>query len=623
MAVLEEQVIFRDRAGRAICNIRIVCEAKGSIEPLVRLAPSEAAEESEEEVQLLEGCTYEYELDQPDFELEAGPLIRKSNVGAADKKARGVISTGNRTGLLTLSLLQQGVLVATAKVEVRSSKIGYRTDYRYMLDHIVDYSLDLVLSMKTATEARLKLDQSSTTPSIQQQFFFLKGLLNSTEFVEAYQQIVHRPLSRLKQTSQHVPLSKGIRASGNLQHQIHRGRDRIAIPRHHPLAIRYGSRFTLPSHVDVIHFEDTLNIPENQFVKYVMDEFSSLIDQIALELGRRNNSEAFLDREVYPLARAVHSYKSSSIFIGVDRIKTFPFSSPALQQRAGYREVLQAWIKSRYALTLTWDGGEEIYTGGVRDVAKLYEYWVFFILWGVVTELVGLSAQERASALLKPSGERLGLQVKAGRLFKSKGMLIEVEGKAIRAQFSYNRMFPSEFAAMRTHSIDYHSNHPASGSWTRAMQPDFTISFWPDGLSEYEAEKREQIRHVHFDAKYRLNSLNDALGEEREPDGGSLGDFEEDHSKISRKDFKRIDLLKMHAYKDAIRRSSGAYIIYPGVNDGSRPYHVWTEFHEVLPGLGAFCVRPDATCSASEATLRKFLLDVLRSLTFATNEHNH
>ena len=40
----------------------------------------------------------------------------------------------------------------------------------------------------------------------------------------------------------------------------------------------------------------------------------------------------------------------------------------------------------------------------------------------------------------------------------------------------------------------------------------------------------------------------------------------------------------MHAYKDAIRRTGGAYILYPGESEEWRKIG----FHEVIPGLGAF-----------------------------------
>ncbi len=44
----------------------------------------------------------------------------------------------------------------------------------------------------------------------------------------------------------------------------------------------------------------------------------------------------------------------------------------------------------------------------------------------------------------------------------------------------------------------------------------------------------------------------------------------------------------MHAYRDLIRRSAGAYVLYPGFGVPQRRM----QFHEVLPGIGAFPLRP-------------------------------
>jgi hypothetical protein len=45
----------------------------------------------------------------------------------------------------------------------------------------------------------------------------------------------------------------------------------------------------------------------------------------------------------------------------------------------------------------------------------------------------------------------------------------------------------------------------------------------------------------------------------------------------------------MHAYKDAIRRTGGAYVLYPG----TEKHEPISGFHEIIPGLGAFAVRPN------------------------------
>ena len=70
--------------------------------------------------------------------------------------------------------------------------------------------------------------------------------------------------------------------------------------------------------------------------------------------------------------------------------------------------------------------------------------------------------------------------------------------------------------------------------------------------------------------------------------------------------FKRNDLLKMHAYKDAIRRSAGAYVIYPGQSNES---YIKYSFHEILPGLGAFPLNP-SSLPGNENALEEFIQEV-------------
>jgi len=134
------------------------------------------------------------------------------------------------------------------------------------------------------------------------------------------------------------------------------------------------------------------------------------------------------------------------------------------------------------------------------------------------------------------------------------------------------------------------------------MRPDFTLSFWPTELTEDEAERTELIVHIHFDAKYRVESLLSLFGAENATELDA-------ESKASRSNArpKRSDLLKMHAYRDAIRRTEGAYVLYPGPMSGD---HSWVEFHEILPGLGAFSIRPGNERGAKQS-LSRFLRDIL------------
>ena len=78
--------------------------------------------------------------------------------------------------------------------------------------------------------------------------------------------------------------------------------------------------------------------------------------------------------------------------------------------------------------------------------------------------------------------------------------------------------------------------------------------------------------------------------------------------KKSAKDVKRVDILKMHAYRDAIPRTAGAYVLYPGTKDRTYRYG-----DEILPGLGAFPLYPKDD-NSDEEPIRQFLASVAEYL---------
>ena len=105
---------------------------------------------------------------------------------------------------------------------------------------------------------------------------------------------------------------------------------------------------------------------------------------------------------------------------------------------------------------------------------------------------------------------------------------------------------------------------------------------------------------LHFDAKYRVEYADQQFSEPHADDGELAADAEMTE-RLARS--KREDLLKMHAYRDAIRRSAGAYVLYPGEHH-QQPF---VEHHEVLPGLGAFVLRPRDGGTVGTDALEQFL----------------
>ena len=122
---------------------------------------------------------------------------------------------------------------------------------------------------------------------------------------------------------------------------------------------------------------------------------------------------------------------------------------------------------------------------------------------------------------------------------------------------------------------------------------------------------QELIVHIHFDAKYKVDNLFSVIEKTEEEQLIDLNEEKRDNRKGI---YKNADLLKMHAYKDAIRRTGGAYVLYPGETSTNRK-----GFHEIIPGLGAFPVRPSKTDDGT-GDLKSFISEVIEHFTNRTSQ---
>ena len=351
----------------------------------------------------------------------------------------------------------------------------------------------------------------------------------------------------------------------------------------------------------VSYKKDTVDVAENRFVKFVLQSFASFCSAIQ----QCNNASSRLKTEAELTENKLTGWLSRDFFLDVSDLQTMSLNSPALQRKEGYREVLQAWMMSKLAAQITWKGGDNVYQAGKRNVAALYEYWVFFKLLDIVKETFHLTlTEDDEKKLVKTDNDKINLELRQGRRIMIGGQFHEAS-RTLNVRLYYNRTFST------SDQLD------KSGSWTTAMRPDYTLSIWPGKIEETEAEKQDLIVHIHFDAKYKLNRI---LLDEKEPD--ETHTFDDENQELSEEElmmiqekqeeekgiYQRVDLLKMHAYKDAIRRTSGAYILYPGSENKSLK-----GFHEVLPGLGAFCLCPKSIEKDSKE-IEHFLHDVLEHM---------
>lgn len=563
--------------------------------PLAEATPEEMRLWGEERIQLLENRRYEYQISGESglrLRLVEGVVTRS---GFDKLLGTGSIEPGSNVGLLTLEAEDaNGLLVARASVEVRSTKLEYREHYRQMLEDITDLCADLLLQVRAPAQGLFQPDPNERPETIAQRYSFLKHLLSTSEFRDAIARILADPHTKPVIEETRREIGRGFKPDGQLLRQLAAGNPRQNVPAGHPLRARMA---TVPTHLTIRQQAETLDTAENRFVRYALESFDALLADMEVVLHGKdgnNPSSRRLLTDIEGLRRTLSGTLSNGLFREVSPPTLLDLGSPVLQRRAGYREVLRAWLRFSAAARLVWEGGLDVYGGGKRDVANLYEYWVFFQLLEVITQEFGLPKPD-AETLIEPTGDGFGLKLKAGKQLVIDGRAL-IRGRELRIRFAYNRTFSGK---------GYGVTYPESGSWTRIMRPDYTLSVWPAALSEIQAENYESMTHIHFDAKYKLDTGRPIAGDEAIFGVENLDALEDDKQSARKgRASKRADLLTLHAYRDAIRRTEGAYVIYPG--DVSRR---WSSYHELLPGLGAFALKPEDAGSGL-TILREFLQDV-------------
>lgn len=83
-------------------------------------------------------------------------------------------------------------------------------------------------------------------------------------------------------------------------------------------------------------------------------------------------------RETQDVLNRLDAILANEVFREIGQLSRFPAGNQVLQKREGYREIFRAYVQFEAAAKLSWEGGDEVYGAGQRDVAALFEYWVFY-----------------------------------------------------------------------------------------------------------------------------------------------------------------------------------------------------------------------------------------------------
>lgn len=555
---------------------------------IYQIDEEEAIENGEAVYQLLEGNFYSYYFklaDKPNHDYQ----LRKDSNGIVNNARRKDVSEGRISpniyvGTLQIEIYRIGnpeLTIDSISLEVLATKMNskvdksYRENYRYMLKDITEKCTELLLQINSPVTQNFETDFNQDNETIYQRFAFVQSLIQSNEFNEAVQKIISSPTTKWKEEPELKDIRSVRRFSNAAIRQIVSGSNRIKLP--NPI----GVLSDIPAKIITSQKSETVDTPENRFIKYALEVFLKFCADCK-DIFKQENYEKSV-KEASFLMEQLENHLNHPFFKEIERPTTLKLNSPALQRKSGYREVLNAWLQFDLAAKLIWKGGDDVYKAGKRDIAVLYEYWLFFILYDLIKSKfkldTSLHENKNYDDLIVETKDGLNVMLKSGKLTALEGVF-DSGTRKLHIRLSYNKTFSGD--------IKYQDKK--EGSWTKVLRPDYTLSIWPEGMEDNEAEEEEKIVHIHFDSKYKVDNfiVEKEVTIIKTDDGEETDSLEIEKKEERKGNFKNADLLKMHAYKDAIRRTGGSYILYPGT--GVKNFE---GFHEIIPGLGAFAICPN------------------------------
>lgn len=546
-------------------------------------------------IRLLETQRYEWEVTGSKAVTVASSLESLPGGQWSTRRVKtlsGSFAVVNHLGMADFRLTAGGKEYRFA-LEIISKKLDYDTEFRRITEDIADFCQQLLLNWDAPTSLSFGIDPAQAARLVLEQFLFLRSHLHPERLGEILESIQRRPNSHLRREAHWTP-SACAGSQDWLRDPVGMARDwRRPSP---------GTR-PIPAQVLDIRKEDFVDTAPNRFIKFALVQFGDLCREV---VEKHPNALSLL-HEAVELGSALDALLARPFFRELGTLTRLPLDSPTLQKRDGYRDILRAWLLTQAASALCWDRDEESYHGPTRNVATLYEYWIFLQLHQILDELPGVSRDEDspkpsddAEQFLETKNGELVINLKRGKKTCAPFTITLETGMELRLHLYYERTFQMDSGATE------------ATSYSRQFKPDYTLAIFPKRFeTEADAASDGKIAYVHFDAKYRAENLRMIFGELAEDlDGEKL------EGKAT-STYKRGDLLKMHTYNDAVRQTAGSYVLYPGSDTATK----LGKFHEIVPGVGAFVLKPgNGECRTA---LKEFLMDVFRHQANQFTQYRH
>ncbi|MCZ8382247.1 DUF2357 domain-containing protein [Mycobacterium sp. CPCC 205372] len=535
------------------------------------------------DVALREAAIYRYEVvtDTTHVQLEPRELFDPDDASWM----HGRLRPGQAVGRLRIQVVDCATkLAGSADVDVLAVKLDHETEYRQMLTDVSSLAAEAVLQGFAPSLVDLA---PSELPAelLYLRFAMIAAYLQDSLFGAAIARVTSQPHRTWVSEEEVRPIGSPFPAGAAFHRAVRAPGRRV------PWAGGSSTLASLPAALTRNRTEASVDNSANQFVKFALERWRTvaleLLDGLSLASRKIESGPLRRGQQIATdVGAQLDEYLAHPLFRDVSPLRRMPTSDQVLLKRAGYREIFRTFAVTESGPTVRIDRGDmtDVFAASQRNIATLYEFWCFLAL---VDSLGRVCGEDRTARAFVVARDGTSMTMRSGRASKLSWSVIR-GGRPLRVEVFFNRTFAGR--------------DDRQGSWSQAMRPDCSVRIRPEGSTPSSVSIQELEIWLHFDAKYRVDNLLSQLTSASDSDE-LLGDSAAGGA-------KRDDLLKMHAYRDAISRTAGAYVLYPGAEVKDIRRH--PGFEEILPGLGAFPLRPSSYGLASSSqALDRFLDNVL------------
>lgn len=332
-------------------------------------------------LRLIETKQYIIKLDKKSKDFVSLPILQNEN-----NKAPKIYEDENSVTFQyinylgrTKALFSDSNQKRTLVFEVVPNKMDYEDDYIELTESIAEHCSELLLEYSGLTSNVFSISNEDSR-TLLEQFIFLRRFCFSENLLGLFEAIKRNPDRILIEDSEFKPIGCGVPSRKIFTHPFSYGQKWRKYETE-DLHTHY-----LPSTIAVSKKRDSIDTVANRFLKFALEKFQVICEELIKSLesaGAEKQTECL--REAANIQQMLNDILNDRFFDEIGRLEIIPQNNQVLQKRAGYSDIFFAYSMVDLALQLDWKGKDSVYEGESKNVALLYEYWLFFELGSIIS----------------------------------------------------------------------------------------------------------------------------------------------------------------------------------------------------------------------------------------------